>query len=105
MAKGNYGDQNGKNKPAGSKFSRLSEAVAGHKAQTQPDWGRIDDQLIFKLVQAATEEDGAIMFGYSRDGGAYSVKIYGGGDTQTFYEHEDEAITRIMTNIMEVLNG
>lgn len=43
------------------------------------DWGGAEHALIVKLIEAVTQDNGAIRFGYSRDGGAYSLGIYGDG--------------------------
>lgn len=43
------------------------------------DWGGIEPELLQCLIERVTAQDGAVRFGYSRDGGAYSVGIYGDG--------------------------
>lgn len=45
----------------------------------QADWGTIDGELIRSVIEAVTRFGGAIRFGYSRDGGAYSLGVYGDG--------------------------
>ena len=46
---------------------------------TTADWGGIDEKRIRQVVSAVSKGGGAVRFGYSRDGGAYSVGIYGDG--------------------------
>ncbi len=49
------------------------------------DWGGADPNILASVVAAVTGNGGAIRFGYSRDGGAYAVGIYGDGDPFTEY--------------------
>lgn len=87
------------------RHSKLSGAWNTHKQENQPDWGRIDDQLLFKLIQEATTDDGAVKFGYSRDGGAYSLILYGASEPVKIYEHDDAMMTQTIINILEAYNG
>jgi hypothetical protein len=41
------------------------------------------------------------MFGYSRDGGAYSLKVYAGGEPEKAYFHSDQDITDFMNYLLE----
>ena len=85
-----YGEQNGKNptRKDASKLARLQGLKSG-KAE-MPDWKRMPAELIAAVIAEWTQEDGAVQFGYSRDGGAYSLTIYTDGDRQKFYYHSDE---------------
>jgi hypothetical protein len=76
----------GKGRGTKSKFAE--RFAAGTKGE-QPDWGRIDANLVWMTVQRLTQDDGAVMFGYSRDGGAYSIKVYAGGEPEKAYFHTD----------------
>ena len=96
MAQRNYGDQNGRNKPASSTPSERRVRLTSTGMSQQPNWGRIDGELIRVVLQYVTVDDGAIRFGYSRDGGAYSVGIYGDGDPYTVYYHSDEEVTEFL---------
>jgi len=100
MAK-RYEEINGKNKPQGSVRSKLAERVSQATRGEQPDWGRIDPDLVWRFIQRCTADDGAVMFGYSRDGGAYSVKVYAGGEPEKIYAHTDAEIIDLMNFIME----
>lgn len=104
MAK-SYAEINGKNPPKGSKASDLRARLEARAVSEQPDWGRIDMEIIWKVIQCCTGDDGAVMFGYSRDGGAYSVKIYAGGEPMKEYFHRDEELIQFMYGILEVFNG
>lgn len=100
MAK-RYDDINGKNKPAASVRSKLAERFSQGTRGEQPDWGRIDPELLWKLIQRSTADDGAVMFGYSRDGGAYSLKVYAGGESEKAYLHSDAEVIDFITYILE----
>jgi hypothetical protein len=43
------------------------------------DWASAEPGNIIAVICAVAQNDGAVRFGYSRDGGAYSVGIYGDG--------------------------
>jgi len=105
MAKRTYEEMNhGKSAPA-DKGNRLRQRMEAQAATNQPDWGRIDADLLWKVIQATTSDDGAIMFGYSRDGGAYSVKVYDGGDPMKEYFHRDEELIQFLYGVLEVFDG
>lgn len=84
-----------------SKYGKLSAAGASQ----EPDWARINMDLIAATIAAVTKDDGGIMFGYTRDGGAYTVKVYDGAQVDKFYAHSDDEITNILNGIWEVNRG
>jgi len=100
MAK-SYADKNGKNPPTGSTRSDAMKRFAAAKQNEQPDWGRIEPQLVWQFIQRMTQDDGAVMFGYSRDGGAYSIKVYAGDEPEKAYFHSDQEITDFMQYMLE----
>jgi len=105
MAK-RYEDINGKNRPTASgKHQAAREFMEKKTASEQPDWGRIEDRLLWTVIQKVTVDDGAILFGYSRDGGAYTVKVYGGSEPWVTYAHSDAEITEFLIGLIEVYNG
>lgn len=88
-----------------SKMSKAAQAAQGATNNGQPDWGRIEPQLIWQVIQACTRDDGAVLFGYSRDGGAYAVKVYEGGEQAKFYGNSDEEVTGFLIRMLELYNG
>lgn len=64
----------GKQKPKNEEKPRKRRSVSN-----DADWGSQDGDLLRELIEAVTKGDGAIRFGYTSDGGAYSVGIYGDG--------------------------
>lgn len=47
------------------------------------DWTAVESGLLGTLIGAVTATGGAIRFGYTKDGGAYSLGIYGDGTPYT----------------------
>lgn len=45
----------------------------------EADWSSVDAGLLRRVIDAVAQTGGAARFGYSRDGGAYAVGIYGDG--------------------------
>ena len=101
MARKQYGDQNGKNPTTGGGQGKLAERFRQGTRGEQPDWGRIDPELLWKVIQRCTQDDGAVMFGYSRDGGAYSIKVYDGGEPEKAYFHTDVETIDFLTFLLE----
>jgi len=56
------------------------------------DWGSASPQKVMEAIQAVTKNGFAIRFGYTRDGGAYSIGIVGDGDPFTEYVRPTEDI-------------
>lgn len=49
------------------------------------DWTGADPRWVAAVVTAVTGQGGAVSFGYSRDGGAYSVGVFLDGDRETLW--------------------
>lgn len=65
------------------------------------DWGAVADELIAGAVVAATSQSWAIRFGYTRDGGAYTIGILGDGEPQTIYIRPTEGIEQWLAGFIE----
>lgn len=61
------------------------------KQFSSADWQSADPELIRAAIAVVTYRGGALRFGYTSDGGAYSVGVYGDGKPYTEYirPHED----------------
>jgi len=70
---------------------RVRRSNRGISADTA-DWSGADEGLIRQAIAAVTAEKCAIMFGYTRDGGAYSVRIVGDGESYNDYTRPTEDI-------------
>lgn len=62
------------------------------KPTTGADWTTADPSLLCGAVTAISTLGGAIRLGYTRDGGAYAIGIYGDGEYRTEYVRPDEDI-------------
>lgn len=56
------------------------------------DWRNADPEMVLQLVCVVGVTGGAVRFGYTRDGGAYSIGIYAGSDSKTYYCNEADGI-------------
>jgi len=43
------------------------------------DWGRVDAEQLKRVIVAVCRAGGALRFGYTADGGAFALGIYGDG--------------------------
>lgn len=66
------------------------------------DWGTADASLVVRAIERASFTGGAIRFGYSRDGGAYSVGIYGDGEPYTEFCKPSEDLDDFLRDIIEL---
>ena len=72
---------------------RVSNGVA--------DWHNADAALVLQLVCVVAVEGGAVRFGYTRDGGAYSIGLYLGTDSKTYYCNDAEGINEQLKELIE----
>jgi hypothetical protein len=69
------------------------------------DWSNANADDVLRLVCTVGVEGGAVRFGYTRDGGAYSIGIYLGADSQTYYCNESEGINGKLAELIEYFKG
>lgn len=74
-------------KPVKRGKSRLGSLrnPTGDTGANSADWTSADGKLVIELISSVTALGGAVRFGYTRDGGAYSLGIYLDDDSETFY--------------------
>ena len=65
------------------------------------DWSRADASTLAAVVNVITKFGGAVRFGYSRDGGAFSIGVYGDGDPYTEYLGSTEDVDRWLQGFYE----
>lgn len=67
--------------------SRLGSIFARGDANDNKvaDWNTASGDLVLDLIAKLGAMSGAVRFGYTRDGGAYSLGIYLDDDSETFY--------------------
>lgn len=79
----------------GKKRIGQSPEVGGSAA----DWRNANPDILVWFVELATRDDCAVRFGYSRDGGAYSLGIYADGTSQTLYLSGKEDVNDWLTRL------
>lgn len=65
------------------------------------DWETADGALVLRLVACLARHGGAIRLGYTRDGGAYAIGIYGDGDPFTEYVPPSDDINETLKGMIE----
>jgi hypothetical protein len=66
---------------------------------TATDWHNASSESVLRLIETVTSRNGAIRFGYTRDGGAYSVGIYIGDDRGTFYCRPSDDLETFLSDL------
>jgi len=72
---------------------------------TPADYGSVDGELIKAAITAAAITGGALRFGYSRDGGAFAIGIYGDGEPYTEFVRPSENLDDTLESIIELFDG
>jgi hypothetical protein len=65
------------------------------------DWSTQDGQKLIELVATIAASGGAIRFGYTRDGGAFAIGIYGDGEPYTEYLRPGEDIEALLRDVAD----
>lgn len=65
------------------------------------DWASADAELLRRAIETVARTGGALRFGYTRDGGAYSIGVYGDGDPYTEYIRPSEDLNAFLSDICE----
>lgn len=87
MARQDYADKRDAKKPNATS-SRRVQRNAGDVA----DWEGANPTLLLRAIALVAIAGGALRLGYTRDGGAYSIGIYGDGEPYTEYVRPNEDI-------------
>jgi len=86
-------DKNEQNNRKSKRRVRASNAVA--------DYASVDANLLQRAIQVVALQGGALRLGYTSDGGAYSVGVYGDGDPYTDYVKPSENFDDYLRNLIE----
>lgn len=78
-------------------LSRRGGAVA--------DWASANPATIMDVIIAASIVHGAVRFGVTSDGGAYSVGIYGDGEPYTEYCRPSENLDEFLLDIKQLFES
>lgn len=65
------------------------------------DWMGCDAELLQKVIAKASNKHCALRFGYTRDGGAYSIGVYAGDQYFTDYVRPNESIDDYLAELLE----
>jgi len=65
------------------------------------DWSAIDPAILRGAVDAVTKSGGAIMFGVTADGGAFSICILQGDQKVKEYPHSTEELEEMLKGITQ----
>jgi len=83
-------------KDAVEERDRKRGASRGRKPKHAANWMDADGSTLIKAIDAAAASGGALRFGYSRDGGAYAIGVYGDGDPYTDFVGGGEDINEVL---------
>jgi len=65
------------------------------------DWAGAESNLVLQLVCKVGFLGGAVRYGYTRDGGAYSIGVYLGDDSKTYYCNEKDGVNEQLKDLIE----
>lgn len=89
-----------------SNFNPIGKSRGLRGGRTAPaDWASINAESIRRAIEAAANAGGALRFGYTADGGAYSIGIYGDGPPYTEYVKPGEPVEDILAEICELFDA
>jgi hypothetical protein len=77
-----------------NKLARRKERRNNRGESAPADWESANPELLMRLIGCVTALKGTISFGYTRDGGAYYVNYYVGGESEKEYIRPTEDIDR-----------
>lgn len=81
----------------GRRFNRYGGGAA--------DWSKVDAENIRSAIVSAANAGGALRFGYSSDGGAFALGIYGDGDKPyTEFIRPSENMEGVLTELEALFN-
>lgn len=88
-----------------SELDKIREKRAARGQGEIADWATADPALLLGAIATLANRGGAIRFGYSRDGGAYSIGIYLANDKFTEYVRPSEDINYYLQSVIEDFAG
>lgn len=65
------------------------------------DWASVDGILLARAIGCVARMGGALRLGYTRDGGAYAVGVYGDGEPFTEYVPPSDDIEAYLKGLIE----
>lgn len=68
------------------------------------DWTTATPSILIDAISSAAISGGALRFGYSRDGGAYALGIYGDGEPYTEFCKPSEDLDAFLLDVKELFD-
>jgi len=90
-------------KKAQSNKSKEAEGVrrrSSSKSGTPADWQGCNAELLQRAIAAIAGMGGAVRLGYTRDGGAYAIGVYGDGDPFTEYLSPNDDVDEFLKGLI-----
>lgn len=81
------------------------EAIAQRRKGSAADWLSCSPERVQSVVDKITALGGAVTFGTSRDGGAYSVTLLLDGDRETLWFNGDAVLDDELQAVIETLGA
>lgn len=94
-----------KRKRGSVRNDRRLEALAQRRTAAAADWQGCDCDRIQAVIYKIAALGGAVTFGTSRDGGAYSVSLMLDGDRETLWFNGDAELDDELAAIAETLDA
>lgn len=69
------------------------------------DWSNVNESSLRNAIAQAASTGGALRFGYSRDGGAYAVGIYGDGEPYTEFLRPGDDVELFLEEVIELFES
>ena len=89
-----------------SNFNPIGKSRGVRKQPGDPaDWASVDEKSLRNAIAQAASTGGALRFGYSRDGGAYAVGIYGDGAPYTEFLKPSDDIELFLEEVIELFES
>jgi len=92
-------------KSTGTEYKQSKSRGLRSSSRGITDWGNASAELVVRAIERASFTGGALRFGYSRDGGAYSIGIYGDGDPYTTYLKPNEDMDVWLQDIIDLYDS
>jgi hypothetical protein len=83
---------------------RRAERRASRGNVDPADWGSVDAQRVVALISAVARAGGLCSFGYTRDGGTYTITTIMDGERNTDYCRPNEDISAFIDDLADDFN-
>lgn len=85
-----------------NELRKFERRVKSRKGSGGPaDWAEVNAQELLETIGIVAARGGALRFGYTRDGGAYAIGVYGDGQPYTIYVKPSERVEDYLEDIRD----